>query len=71
VPGRQRDDQVAMNNVHHVPCHNQAAIRGARECGDAAFDLAGVAYPDRGHLHPERRSHRVLKARAKMKFASL
>ena len=25
-----------------------------RECRDGAFELAGIAYPDGAHLHPER-----------------
>jgi hypothetical protein len=39
-----------------VARHNQGTIRGARECGNAALDLAGVAHTDRGQLDPERGS---------------
>jgi hypothetical protein len=35
--------------------HDQAAIRSARECTDAALDLADVAHIDRAQLNPERR----------------
>src|SRR5262245_28393121 len=34
--------------------HDQAAIRGARECGEAALDRFGVVRGDRYYLHPER-----------------
>ena len=57
VPGRKRDDQIAMNDRRRARRHDQAAIRGARECRDGALDLAGVAHVDRAHLHPERRRH--------------
>ena len=42
VPGRKRDDQIAMNR-RRAPCHDQAAIRGAGEGRDSAFNLAGIA----------------------------
>jgi ATP-dependent DNA ligase len=29
-----------MNHGQRVPRHNQGAVRGTPECGDAAFDLA-------------------------------
>ena len=57
MPGRQRDDQIAMNDRQSAPRHDQAAIRGAREGRDGALDLAGVAHVDRAQLHPERRRH--------------
>jgi hypothetical protein len=37
--------------------HDQASIRGARECRDSALNLAGVTQADRCQLHPERRRH--------------
>ena len=46
VPGRKRDDQLAMNDRQRAPRHDQAAIRGARECCDGALDLAGIAHVD-------------------------
>ena len=57
MPGRQRDDQIAMNDRPRSPRRDQAAIRGARECGDGALDLVGVAQPERAQVHPERRRH--------------
>jgi hypothetical protein len=30
-----------------------AAIQEVRKRRDAAFDLAGIAHPERGQLHPE------------------
>jgi ClpX C4-type zinc finger len=53
VPGRKRDDQIAMNVGQCATRHDQSTIRGACECGDSALDLAGVAYIDRGQLDPE------------------
>ena len=56
MPGRQRDDQVAMERHRGWgPDRDQPAIRPARERRDAAFDLARVAHADRGQLHTERR----------------
>ena len=57
MPGRQRDDQIAMNVRRPARCHDQTAIGGARERRDGALDLVGVAHVDRVHLHPERRRH--------------
>jgi hypothetical protein len=37
--------------------HDQAAIRGARECRDGALDFAGIAHVDRTQFHPQRRRH--------------
>src|SRR5215831_4809328 len=55
VPGRERDDQVAMKHRDRAPQHDQAAVRGAREFHDGALDLGRVAPADRAQLHPERR----------------
>ena len=52
VPGRQRDDQIAMNVRQRARRHDQAAIRAARECRDGALDLAGVAHVDRASTPP-------------------
>ena len=57
MPGRKRDDQIAMNARQRARRHDQAAITGARECRDAALDLAGVAQVDRAYLHAKRRRH--------------
>jgi len=62
VPGRQRDDQIAMNRRQRAPCHDQAAIRAARESGDGALDLDRVVHLDRAQLHPERWSHGLNRA---------
>ena len=60
MPGRQRDDQVAMERHRGWgPDRDQPAIRPARERRDAAFDLARVAHADRGQLHTERRRRRL------------
>ena len=40
VPGRQRDDQLAMTHRQRARRHDQAAIAGAREGRDGALDLA-------------------------------
>ena len=57
MPGRKRDDQIAMNERQRARRHDQAAIRRARESRDGALDLAGIAHVDRAQLHPERRRH--------------
>src|SRR5262249_1297576 len=41
-----RDDQFAMNERQRAPCHDQAAVRGAREDRDAALDLGRGAHLD-------------------------
>jgi hypothetical protein len=52
---RQLDDQVAMGLRQHAPQHDQTAVQPAREFSNIAFDLSGVAYAERAHLHPQRR----------------
>src|SRR5215813_780275 len=42
-----------MNRRRPTSRHDQATIVRARECGDAAFDLASVTYTDRAQLHAE------------------
>jgi hypothetical protein len=37
----KRDNQIAMNPRQGTSRHDQAAIRGARECGDGTLHLAG------------------------------
>jgi len=39
--------------------HDQAAIRGARESRDGAFDFALIVYIDRAQLHPQRWRRRL------------
>src|SRR5262249_25655079 len=57
VPGRQHDDQIAVNDPPRAPCHRQAAIRDTREGRYGALDLTGVAHVDRAYLHPDRQRH--------------
>jgi len=57
VPGRQRDDQIAVSGCRPAPRQDQAATRCARECRDGTLDFAGVAHVDRVDLHPKRRRH--------------
>jgi len=52
--GRQLDDQTAMNHRPRCWQHNQAAIRLARECGDAALNIFRAFNADRTYLDPER-----------------
>ena len=52
MPGRKCDDQITMNDRQSASCHDQAAIRSARERTDAAFDLACVADADWAQGHP-------------------
>src|SRR3954469_23543991 len=57
VPGRERDDQLAMTLRRGTRRHDQTSIRSAREGRDGALDLAGVTDVDREHLHPDRWRH--------------
>src|SRR5262245_1136934 len=52
VPGRKRDDQVAINQRQRAPRHDQAAIWGMREGRNSAFDLAGIEHVDRLNSTP-------------------
>src|SRR5215469_2458611 len=54
VPRRKLDDQFSIDRSSHGPRHDQATIRRAGEGCDAAFNLFGVANPDRTHLHSVR-----------------
>jgi hypothetical protein len=57
VPGRERDDQIAMKHRYRAPEHDQTAVRGAREFHDGALDLGRVSPADRAQLYPKRRRH--------------
>ena len=56
VPGRQRDDQIAMNR-RCPPASRSVRHSASREGRDGALDFAGVAHVERAHLHPERWRH--------------
>ena len=56
-PGGKRNDQIAMMRRQRARRHDQAAIRGARECRDGALDFAGIAHVDRTQIHPQRWRH--------------
>jgi len=51
--GRKLDDQITMNQYCWLRQHNQAAIRRARECGDAKLNLFCVIHTDRTYLYAE------------------
>src|SRR5262245_15042484 len=51
----KRDDQMAMSRQRRSPNNDQAAIRCACECSDAALNLPGIAHVDRAQLNPKRR----------------
>src|SRR6266540_5679256 len=53
VPGGKPDDQITMCRRQCAPRHDQAVIRSASEGRNPAFDLAGIAYVDRGQLDAE------------------
>ena len=58
VPGRERDDQIAMNRRQRTRRYDQAAIRLARVGHDGALDLGRVTHVDRAHhLHADRQRH--------------
>ena len=57
VPGRQRNDKIAMTLRCPTRRHDQAAVRRARESRDGAFYLCGIAHVNRVNLHPKRRRY--------------
>src|SRR5437868_7763614 len=57
MSGGQCDDQLAMNCLRRTSCHNQAAVRLVRECGDGPFDFSTITHVDRAQLHPKRGRH--------------
>jgi len=59
VPGRQRDDQIIMNERRPACRQDQTAIRPARECCDGALDLGRIVHVYRNYLYAERRRHRL------------
>src|SRR5215471_14395095 len=54
VLARQLDDHITRHPLRRCGRHDQATIRGTRECGYGALDLAGTPHVDRAHLHPKR-----------------
>src|SRR5262249_41429976 len=57
VSGRKRDYQIAMADRCSARRYDQASVRSAREGGDGALDLAGIAHIERIDFHGERRRH--------------
>jgi hypothetical protein len=55
---RQRGYHLAMMRRRRAPCHDQTAIRGARECRDGALQLGCVAHIDCNRLYTDRRRYR-------------
>src|SRR5215469_7895002 len=56
-PGRQRDDQIAVNRPSAARRHDQTTVRRAGEAGNGALDLAGILHIDRDDLRPDGRSY--------------
>src|SRR6516225_12478655 len=52
--GRELDDQLAMDHRRWDRQHNEAAIRLASECGDAALDFFRVPHTNGTYLDPKR-----------------
>jgi hypothetical protein len=59
VPGRELDDELAMNKCQRASGQDEAAIRRACEFRDGAFDLRRVAHVDRDDFDSQRRRHRL------------
>src|SRR5215475_914466 len=59
VSGRQRDDQLSMQEHARARCCDQPPVWFAGECSDGALDLASVARIDRAKLDPERGRDRL------------
>ena len=55
VPGRKREDQLAMEKRQCARRHDQTTVRGPREGGDGALDLSGVTYVDRTYVYASMR----------------
>ena len=53
MPGRELDDQSAMNHRRWDRQHNEAAIGFAHECGDAPLDFFRVSDTNGTYLDPE------------------
>ena len=51
--GRELDNQIAMDHRRWDRQHDEAAIRLARECGDAALDFFRVSDTNGTYLDPE------------------
>src|SRR5262245_65626628 len=51
-----------MNHRQRAPRQDHAAVRGAREGRNSAFDLAGIEHVDRTQLNAERRRHGLERA---------
>jgi hypothetical protein len=49
----QRDDQLVMNRLRRARCHDQAAVRLARECRHCPFDLGNITHVDLGSAPPQ------------------
>src|SRR5262249_57591552 len=54
MPGRKRDDQIAMNLRRRARRDNQTAIRGPPAGRDPTLDLRCVAHVDRPYFRPGR-----------------
>src|SRR5262245_59016628 len=59
MPGRQRDDEVAMQEGDDVGRYDQRTARLLREFLDSALDLSRVVHGGEGQLHAERRCSRL------------
>src|SRR5215472_6933074 len=53
MPGRQRDDEVAMSYAEGTRQNDQRPLRLLRECIDCALDLGSVTHAGAGQFHPE------------------
>src|SRR5262249_8132662 len=54
MPGRQRDNQIAVSGCQSASRYDQTVIWGTREGRDSALDLAWIAYAEGAQLHPQR-----------------
>src|SRR5262249_49592496 len=55
VERREIDDQLPIDDGQRSRHEDQRSIRPLGECGDNTFDLAGITYAKRAHLHIQRR----------------
>src|SRR5919201_1783859 len=57
VPGRQRDNQIAMQSCRRAPGHDETVIRTLGERSDGVLDLCGIVDIDGAQLDAKRWRH--------------
>src|SRR5262249_20959694 len=53
VPGRKRDDEIAVKGCEGTRRDDHATVRATRESSDATLNFAGTPHADRGQFNPD------------------